>query len=187
MGDPSRPGAFHAVANAKRERVGFTAVTRVWVLLPVAMAVAATAFVPGARSTGAAAARPCRAQVSNAVLPVWARGGFSGPKPSLPHVFGESGRIVGILFGYPLRSPVGPNRNNKILWVSRTRPKTAAALWIRAQRMDGDQPAGAPIGQIVRGGPGPSIVDVPQAGCWRLTLSWSGRTDTLDLAYSAGN
>jgi hypothetical protein len=36
-------------------------------------------------------------------------------------------------------------------------------------------------------GTGPSIIDVPAAGCWRLTFSWSGRRDTLDLNYLAPN
>ncbi|MDM4780918.1 MULTISPECIES: hypothetical protein [unclassified Micromonospora] len=33
------------------------------------------------------------------------------------------------------------------------------------------------------GWPGPSIVDLPAAGCWRLRLDWSGRTDMIDLVY----
>ena len=128
----------------------------------------------------------CHSGISKGVLPVWARAGFSGPRPRIPHVLGRSGQVLGIVFGYPLRSPPAAGRNNKILWVSRTLPKTPAPLWIRAQRLDGTRPLGAPIRQIVPGGPGPSIVDVPEAGCWRVKLSWSGRTDELDLAYGVG-
>jgi hypothetical protein len=58
-----------------------------------------------------------------------------------------------------------------------------AALRIRAQWMDGRMEVGAPIRAVVAGGPGPSIVDVPSPGCWRMTLSWSGRRNTLDLVY----
>ena len=101
----------------------------------------------------------------------------------MPHVLGESGRIVAILFGYPLRSPPAARRNNKILWAARQPPRGSAALWIRAQRLDGDRPVGVPVRRIVAGGPGPSIVDMPEPGCWRLALTWSGGTDTLDLAY----
>ena len=36
------------------------------------------------------------------------------------------------------------------------------------------------------GAPGPSIVDMPQAGCWHLDLSWGGRTDSIDLEWVAG-
>jgi hypothetical protein len=35
----------------------------------------------------------------------------------------------------------------------------------------------------VGGGPGPSIIDLPQAGCWHLALKWSGHTDTMRLTY----
>ena len=136
---------------------------------------------------GQGRASRCHAEISRAVLPVWARAGFSDPRPRIPHVLGHSGQIVAVVFGYPLRSPPAPRRNNKILWVSRTRPQTSAALWIRAQRMAGERSVGAPVRRIVAGGPGPSLVDVPEPGCWRVTLRWSGRVDTLDLAYGTGN
>ena len=29
----------------------------------------------------------------------------------------------------------------------------------------------------------PSIVDVPEPGCWRFTLEWDGNAATLDLSY----
>jgi hypothetical protein len=128
----------------------------------------------------------CHSEVSKGVLPTWARAGFSGPRPRIPHVLGRSNQVLAIVFGYPLRSPPAAGRSNKILWVPKTWPKTPAPLWIRAQRLDGARPLGAPIRKIVPGGPGPSIVDLPQAGCWRVKLSWSGRTDELDLAYGVG-
>jgi hypothetical protein len=40
--------------------------------------------------------------------------------------------------------------------------------------------------RTLQGGPGPSYVDLPGAGCWRLQLRWGGRRDVLDLAYRAG-
>jgi hypothetical protein len=97
-------------------------------------------------------------------------------------VLGRSQRIVAILFGYPLRSPPRPQRRNKILWVARRTPN-ASALMIHAQRMNGSTPAGSPVIRQVLGGPGPSIINLPVAGCWRMTLRWSGRADTLDLRY----
>ena len=143
--------------------------------------------VASARSARVGVQGVCDTRVNHSVIPVWARAGFSAPNPRLPWVLGHSGRIVAILFGYPLRSPVTPHRSNKILWVSRTPATTPTALWIRAQRMNGGSPVGAAIERIVRDGPGPSFVNVPKAGCWRLTLSWAGRTDSLDLAYGTGN
>jgi hypothetical protein len=151
-----------------------------------ALAALALALAAPAAGSPAPPAGACRMQVSRAVLPVWARGGFHGGPPRLPHVLGRSGRIVAVVFGYPLRSPQLPDRANKILWVPRTVAGRPAALWIRAQRMEGSRPVGAPVGRVLAGGPGPSYVTMPSPGCWRLTLAWSGRTDTLDLAYGAG-
>ena len=114
------------------------------------------------------------------------RGGFTpGSKPRVPYVLGANGLIGGVLFGFPVNAPPARNKSNKILWVPRHvatggRP---AALWIRMQKMVGTESVGPPVRRIISGGPGPSYVDAPSAGCWRLTLSWSGRRDTLDLAY----
>lgn len=37
------------------------------------------------------------------------------------------------------------------------------------------------VSRLIPGGPGPSLVTFPQAGCWTLTLRWSGHTDTMVL------
>ena len=137
----------------------------------------------GADATRSASAAACSPKVHHDVLPVWMRGGFSGAKPRIPYVLGEHGLIGGVLFGSPLNAPPAQNKNNKILWVPRHFSKSVAALWIRMQKMDGTQLVGAPVRRIITSGPGPSYVDAPSVGCWRLTLTWSGRRDTLDLAY----
>lgn len=127
----------------------------------------------------------CDARVAFGVLPVWARAGFSDPRPRIAHVVGRAGRIAAILFGYPLLSPPSTMRANKILWVARVTPNTGSTLRIGAQRMDGTQKVGRPVVRRVGGGPGPSIINLPAAGCWRFTLRWSGRTDRVDLDYQA--
>ena len=138
-------------------------------------------------STGASARPssvvPCAAGVHDGVLPVWMRAGFSDPKPRIPYVVGRRGAIGGVLFGAPLNAPPAQRKNNKILWVPRHLSKTVAPLWIRMQQMDGTRLIGAPVRHVISTGPGPSYVDAPAAGCWRLTLTWSGRQDTLDLSY----
>jgi hypothetical protein len=142
-------------------------------------------FLPiAAHGVGAAPPRACRAQVERGVLPVWARGGFSERRPRMPHVIGRSGDIAAILFTDPLLAPLSPKRRNKILWVSRL-PVRGSDLKIRAQRMEGARAAGRPVARLVKGGPGPSYVDLPAPGCWRLTLRWSGHRDSLDLRYAA--
>jgi hypothetical protein len=135
----------------------------------------------------AAAPIPCRARVHHGVLPTWARGGFSDPRPRMPHELGRSGNIAALLFGDPLVSPPRRDHSNKILWVSRLPYAEHTDLRIRAQRMIGGRSVGAPVTRAVDGGPGPSIVDLPAAGCWRLALRWSDERDSIDLRYARGS
>jgi hypothetical protein len=148
----------------------------------VAIAIGGSA---SAASDRTAAVAPCQAKVQHGLLPLWLRGGFTGPKPRVPYVVGNRGAIAGIIFGDPLNAPPAARKNNKILWVPRHYAKKVAPLWIRMQQMEGTRLIGAPVRRIIPTGPGPSYVDAPSPGCWRLTLTWSGRRDTLDLAYTA--
>jgi hypothetical protein len=127
----------------------------------------------------------CASQVKARVLPHWARGGFSDPNPRMPYELGRAGDIAAIVWGFPLLSPPPRTHNNKILWVSRVTLQPGSDLRIAAQRMHGTHPLGTPVSRTVTGGPGPSIIDLPASGCWRLTLRWSGRVDSLDLDYVA--
>jgi hypothetical protein len=131
-----------------------------------------------------ASASACRPHVRHGVLPVWARTGFSGKRPRLPHAIGRSQRIAALLFGHPLTSPPPRKRANKILWVSRRPVRPLSDLRIVAQRMKGRRAVGRPVRRRVTGGPGPSTIDVPRPGCWRLTLRWSGRSDRVDLRWA---
>ncbi|MFI7516363.1 hypothetical protein ACIBVK_23015 [Micromonospora echinofusca] len=146
------------------------------------------AFPNRAAPTGAPSAAPpgCGSRVETGPLPDWADAGFSGDT-RMPHVLGASGEIVAILFGHPLRTVRSNGTNNKVLWVAHptTAPPavaTADPLRITAT-LDGTETR---VTREVAGGPGPSIVDMPQAGCWRLELRWSGRTDVMDLVYEDG-
>jgi hypothetical protein len=126
----------------------------------------------------------CDGSPDRGVLPEWARAGFTDPQPVIPHVFSTSGDIVAILFGDPLSSPPSTGHSNKILWVSRDHDATSG-LTISAQRMDGTNPVGAPVEVRLDHFPGPSTVDLPGAGCWRLALNGPDWTDVLDLQYVA--
>jgi hypothetical protein len=149
----------------------------------IASVLAAALGLALAPATAGASTRACHSAVRHGVLPTWARTGFSDPRPRMPHVLGRSGEIAAIVFGYPLLSPPAKNRANKILWVSRRAIKPPDKLRIRAQRMHRDRPVGKHVVRVIDGGPGPSYVNLPTHGCWRLTLRWSGRSDELDLDF----
>jgi len=140
------------------------------------------ALVAFGGTTHAKAVSPCAPKVHGGLLPVWMRAGF-GPGARVTHAIGERGAIGAVLWNKPLYSPPSQHVNNKILWVPRHFSKSVAPMWIKMQKMDGTQLVGAPVRQIITNGPGPSLVDAPSAGCWRFTLTWSGRKDTLDLSY----
>jgi hypothetical protein len=142
------------------------------------------ALIAGAPTAPASRVRPCAPAVSRGVLPVWARGGFSDARPRPPHVLGRSGGIAAILFVDPLHAPPLARRNTKILWVARRPLPRPADLRISAQRIAGTSRVGEPVSRRVEGGPGPSIVDLPAPGCWRLTLHWGAHADELDLRYA---
>jgi hypothetical protein len=173
--------------NRKREARLGSGVRRITAAAAVLLLAACDAGKPATQNTApapaaAASSLPtCAADVPSRVLPEWARAGVSEAEPRIPHVLGDRGDIAAIIFGYPLHQPPLPDRNNKILWVSRTPLESSSPLEIQA-RLDG---AGAPVSRKVTGGPGPSIIDLPEAGCWHLTLSWSGHTDTMRLTYTS--
>jgi hypothetical protein len=120
------------------------------------------------------------ANVPSQLIPKWARAGFSKAEPRMPYVLGARGDIVALLFGNPLAAPPRRDLSNKILWVSRVALIPGDQLIIEA-RLDGLRTT---VRRTVLGGPGPSYLDLPQAGCWHLTLTWSQHTDTLDLRYT---
>jgi hypothetical protein len=141
--------------------------------------------------TATTATDACGETVRRDTLPGWARGGFSDPSPSgIPFVLGTGGRILGVIFGYPLTAPpASAGRANKILWVSRpaTGDESAAAGAPADLRIDARLAGSAEVvHREVPGGPGPSIIDLPRPGCWHLTLTWSNHADTLDLRYGPG-
>ena len=111
------------------------------------------------------------------VLPEWARTGFSGPQPRMPHVLGEDGRIVAILFEEPLIA----GREQKILWVARDPIDEPTTLEITATREE------TVMASTIEGGPGPTQYELPGSGCWTLDLRWAGHKDRLRLAYRSAD
>lgn len=153
-----------------------------------AVAAAALVFTVGVgnlhgHSPAAPAAQPelaCDTAVETSPLPVWARGGFTPPDQSIAHVTGSKGDIVGVLFG-GLHAPAGGDQANKILWVASVAGGAGDPdLKIHATLNGSD----LGVDRVVTGGPGPSTIDVPQAGCWTFNLSWSGHQEQVAVPFS---
>jgi hypothetical protein len=132
------------------------------------------------------AATSCASAVVYGSLPTWARAGFTPPSVAMPYVLGSRGDIVAVLWARhdPLVTPTPPGRANKILWVSKL--SVGSSLEITARQLIGGAAVGAVQRRTVLGGPGPSTIDMPTAGCWQFTLRWSGHVDTVNLPYAAG-
>jgi hypothetical protein len=166
----SSAAAWAAGGLAAAVVVAVVAATRPWAD-PEPEAATGARTAPAAASCGPA---------PETVLPRWATAGFSDPRPVITHVTGEQGHIVAILFGRVLHAPPADDVNNKILWVART--SSMEPLQIDAVR-DGEV---EPVHREVAGGPSPSTIDLPRAGCWHLTLRWGAapdQRDTMDLQY----
>ncbi|GAB2586239.1 hypothetical protein Aab01nite_51830 [Paractinoplanes abujensis] len=126
------------------------------------------------------AGEQCGETIRTDALPEWARAGFSWDGSGTKHVYSAEGDILAILFGHPLSSPSAPDRSNKILWVARDQYEHGD-LRIDAELAGTTTRAEAKVA----GGPGPSIIDLPRPGCWHVTLTWPGHTDSMDLTYGA--
>ena len=110
-----------------------------------------------------------------APLPSWASSGFTDPPA---HITGARNEIVAIPFGWPLHAPTPtPGRSNKILWVARA---GSGPLHIEAT----EQATGQTFSVTLPDGPGPSLVDMPEPGCWRFALTWANNSDQLFVRYS---
>ncbi len=99
----------------------------------------------------------------------------------MPFVRSQSGNVVAILFADPLFAPPLRDRNNKVLWAWQQLSAAGSDVRMTA-RLNGKGPA------VTAGLPspvGPSIVDLPSPGCWRVALTWPGGSDSIDLEVRA--
>ncbi|MGH7870469.1 MAG: hypothetical protein ACREP9_23195 [Candidatus Dormibacteraceae bacterium] len=117
--------------------------------------------------------------------PAWLDQAGAHNNPSgLPYVLAVDETAAGFIFGYPLRAGHPTNPSNKILWVVRL-PRNGSSLAISGQ-LSGADAASVHESEPANSGPGeiyPSIVDVPQSGCWRFDLLWAGHHAAAYLQY----
>ncbi len=92
-------------------------------------------------------------------------------------VVGTRQKITGEVFGRPLLVPPPRDHNNKILW--RASQRGPGDLVISASLNGSD----LRVQRLVEGGPGPSIINMPEAGCWTFSLKWPGHHDVVAVRY----
>ena len=117
--------------------------------------------------------------------PAWLveSGAHNNPN-GVPYVLAIPQTAAGFIFGYPLRAGHPTSPSNKILWVVRL-PRNGSSLSLTGSLSGSDKPAFS-RSFAANSGPGeiyPSIVDVPEPGCWRIDLAWSGNKTTAYLEY----
>lgn len=120
--------------------------------------------------------------LTDAEPPLWAQGGWSHAKGTpwpVPWAYGTPNDTVAYLFATQLVAGTSPRvdgSQNKVLWEAKDSPSGADV-----------QVDGHPFGEsqpVVSISGGPSITDVPAAGCWTFQLFWTSNgahTSTINL------
>lgn len=195
--DPDLAGTV--IRRYRRRRVAIAAPIGASVAVA---AVVVTAVMVRSPASPAPASNPVSAchPITTALIPPWARAGFSDAEPRIPLTYSNNGLMVALVFASPLISPAVPDLGNKILWVSRPAesdgksPATSGAATTTSNTAPANpdlvitghlEGTSTTMTTTVSGGPGPSIVDVPSPGCWHLDLAWSGERDSIDLLYAS--
>jgi hypothetical protein len=120
--------------------------------------------------------------LTDAEPPAWAQGGWTHTKGTpwgVPWALGTQGNTVAYVFATQLVAGVSPRTdgtNNKILWESKDNPSGAGVV-VEGRPQGQSQP-------VVTVEGGPSIVDVPTAGCWTFRLTWTAKgqqSSTINL------
>ena len=177
LGERAPVARFDAgqISHAARQR-------RLLIAAPAAAVLAAAGIVAGialAQPPETSPAGPAEPSACTPLRtdkpPVWARGGFTG-QGYPPYATSSSGDVVAIVFGNPLSAPPSEQHANKILWVVRGGATTHIRVVARLE--------GSGRSTRMRVPAGPSIVDMPSAGCWKLSLHLGDRQDSINLRWT---
>jgi hypothetical protein len=121
--------------------------------------------------------------LTDAEPPLWAQGGWThtnGTTPwPVPWAFGTEHTTVAYLFATQLVAGTSPRvdgSQNKVLWEAKD-SASGGNVVVEGHRLGESLP-------VVTIPGGPSITDVPTAGCWTFRLSWNSnglRNSTINL------
>lgn len=99
---------------------------------------------------------------------------------SVPWAVGQPPEVVGVMFATELvaKGERPDGSANKVLWLTQA-PISSTQLTLRARPADAAAPVVNLTVPVAEGHQQfPSIVDLPTAGCWRITISWgAGSTE----------
>lgn len=117
--------------------------------------------------------------LTDGLPPTWAQGGWSAPAVPwpVPWTLGTGGEAVAYVFAIQLvagSSPRVDGTNNKVLWVAKGAPPNFS---VDAHPLGLDHP-------VIKIAGGPSIVDLPTAGCWTFDLTWGPSGHTASSAIN---
>ena len=95
-----------------------------------------------------------------------------------------NGDVGGFVYSYPLHAAAAGSQTNKILWVF-LYMLGRAKMQLSGHPYDTSTPT---VNETLTPSAGsdrafPSVVDVPNIGCWEFTLSNGVQTATVDLVY----
>jgi hypothetical protein len=128
---------------------------------------------------------PCiAARIHRGAPPAWTAAAWSESSPGfrIPYALASNDAAGAFFFLKALRAGHPSNPANKVLWIVRF-PRNGNPLTITA-RLGTDPsevvhtswPANSSPGEIY-----PSIIDLPKAGCWRLSLAWGPHRARIDI------
>jgi hypothetical protein len=132
-------------------------------------------------SRAASACAP--APIEHGAPPSWSAAAWSSSSPDfrVPYALASGDTAGAFFFADPLRAGHPENPSNKVLWIVDA-PRNGHPLRIVARRPDSSQtvrmqfPADSGPGEIY-----PSGVDLPSAGCWKLSLAWGAHRASIDV------
>jgi hypothetical protein len=118
-------------------------------------------------------------------VPAWLDAAGDNNNPDfLPYVIANPPDAAAFLFANPLRAGHPANPSNKVFWVVGL-PRNGTAMQLTDHPVGKSTPAvrdsipaDSSPGEIY-----PSIVDVPEPGCWHFDLRWAGNKAAIELQF----
>jgi hypothetical protein len=159
-------------------------VNKLWTSVSLAIAVLGVCSCGSSGSSHASSASACvPAPIQHGAPPSWSQAAWSASSPDfrIPYALASGDTAGAFFFADPIHAGHPENPSNKVLWVVGS-PRNGNSLRIVARRPGSSKvvrmqfPANSGPGEIY-----PSGVDLPSAGCWKLSLAWGAHRASIDV------